>query len=70
MEIPSYMDDINRVIYDWEGSKDMATVGQKMAEVIEEVAEKWGLPLERKKKEILVLRKRQRKRRREEEHTK
>ena len=70
VEIPSYMDDINRVICDWEGSKDMARIGEKMAGIIEEVAERWGLPLERKKREILVLRKSRRKRRREEEHAK
>ena len=70
VEIPSYVDNINGVICNWEGSRDMARVGEKMAGIIEEVAEKWGLPLERKKREILVLRKSRRKRRREEEHVK
>ena len=70
VEIPSYVDDINRVICDWEGAKDMTRVGEKVAGIIEEVAEKWGLPLERKKREILVLRKSWRKRRREEKHAK
>ena len=68
VEIPSYVDDINGVICDWEGSKDMARVGEKTAGIIEKEAEKWELPLERKKREILVLRKSRRKRRREEEH--
>ena len=70
VEIPSYVDDINRVICNWEGAKDMQRVGEKAAGIIEEVAEKWALPLERKKREILVLRNSRRKRRREEEHTK
>ena len=70
VEIPSYVDDINGVICDWEGSKDMARVRERTAWIIEEVAERWRLPLERKKREILVLRKRRRKRKREEEHAK
>ena len=48
----------------------MARVGERTAGIIEEVAERWRLPLERKKREILVLRKSRRKRRREEEHAK
>ena len=47
VEIPSYVDDINGVICDWEGSKDMARVREKTAGIIEEVAERWGLPLEK-----------------------
>ena len=70
VEIPSYVDDINRVICYWEGSKDMARVGEKTAGIIKEVAERWGLLMERKKREILVLRKSRRKRRREEEQVK
>ena len=48
----------------------MARVGERIAGIIEEVAEKWRLPLERQKREILVLRKIWRKKRREEEHAK
>ena len=48
----------------------MTRVGEKTAGIIEEVAERWGLSLERKKREILVLKKGRRKRRREEEHAK
>jgi len=70
VEIPSYVDDINGVICDWEGSKDMTRVGEKAAAIIEKVAEKWALPLERTKREILILRNSRRKRRREEEHAK
>ena len=36
VEIPTYMDDINGVIYDQEGSKDMARVGEKTTGIIEE----------------------------------
>ena len=68
MEIPSYVDDINAVICDWEGVKDMNRVGDKAADVIEGVAKKWGLPLEQNKKEILVLRHSRRRKRREEEY--
>ena len=40
VEIPSYVDDINGVICDWEGSKDMTRIGEKAAGSIEEVAER------------------------------
>ena len=68
VEIPSYVDDINGVICDWKGSKDIGRVGEKAAGIIEEMVVKWRLPLEGKKREILVLRKSQRKRRQEKEH--
>ena len=55
VEIPSYVDDINGVICDWEGSLDMKRVGQRSADIMENVAANWNLPLESTKREILVL---------------
>ena len=66
MEIPSYVDDINGVICDWEGSLDMKRVGERSADIMEKVAADWNLPLKATKREILVLRHTQRRRRREE----
>ena len=46
----NYVDDINGVIYNREGAKDMIRVEVKAAEIIKEVAEKWALPLEKRSK--------------------
>ena len=37
------MDNVNGVICDWEGTRDVKRVGEKAAEIIVEVAEEWGL---------------------------
>ena len=64
------MDDINAVVCDWEGSKDMKRMGDKVAGIIEAVAQDWDLPLENKKREVLLLRHNRRKRCREGEYAK
>lgn len=40
-EISSYVDDLNAVICEWKGARDMQRMGEKTAGIIEEVAE-WG----------------------------
>ena len=61
VECPSFVDDIMASLMDWDGTRDMNLMIKKTKKIVEEVADKWNLPLETSKTESLVL-KRKRKR--------
>ena len=61
VECPSFVDDIMASLMDWDGTRDINLTVKKAMKIVEEVANKWNLPLETSKTESLIL-KRKRKR--------
>ena len=61
IEIPSYVDDIT-VVITYTEQKDMSRINNRVAKVIEEVAERHGLSLTKIKKKTIVFRNRKRNR--------
>ena len=58
VECPSFVDDIMASLMDWEGTRDMSRLIEKTKGIVEEIANKWNLPLETSKTESLILKRR------------
>ena len=55
IEIPSYVDDILICVLDKEGKMEMKKELKQVDMVVNRVAEKWNLPLEKEKHEEIVF---------------
>ena len=58
VKCPSFVDDIMASLMDWEGTRDMSRLIEKIKGIVEEIPSKWNLSLETSKTESLILKRR------------